>query len=224
MSKKETTVENNLENVEHALGRTEKFIEDNQKTLTIILLALIVLVGGYWAYKKFYEEPRNTEAQKSIFQAQQYFGNEEFQLAIDGDGMEPGFLYVIDNYGGTQAGKLARYYTGISYLHLGEYESAIDYLKQFKTRNQELKALAEGAIGDAYLEMGNHSEAIKQYNKAIAVNNAVTAPFYLMKKGLVLEADGDKAGALESFKKIKDDFSESAEARQIDKYITRVSL
>lgn len=104
MSKKETTVENNLENVEHALGRTEKFIEDNQKTLTIILLALIVLVGGYWAYKKFYEEPRNTEAQKSIFQAQQYFGNEEFQLAIDGDGMEPGFLDVIDNYGGTQAG------------------------------------------------------------------------------------------------------------------------
>ncbi|WP_088654629.1 YfgM family protein [Geofilum rhodophaeum] len=224
MSKKETTVENNLENVEHALGRTEKFIEDNQKTLTIILLALIVLVGGYWAYKKFYEEPRNTEAQKSLFQAQQYFGNEEFQLALEGDGMESGFLDVIENSGGTQAGKLARYYAGISYLHLGDYESAIDYLKQFKTSNEELKSLAQGAIGDAYLELGNQAEALKQYNKAIAVNNAVTAPFYLMKKGLVLEAGGDKEGALESFQTIKDDFSESVEARQIDKYITRVSL
>lgn len=104
MSKKENTAENNLENVEHALGRTERFIEENQKNITIIVLAIIIVVGGYWAYKKLYMEPRNAEAQQSIFHAQNYFSNDEFQTALDGDGMSPGFLELIDDYGNTRLG------------------------------------------------------------------------------------------------------------------------
>ncbi len=224
MSKKENTAETNLENVEHALGRSERFIEDNQKNITIFVLALIIAVGGYWAYKKLYMEPRNAEAQQSVFHAQNYFNNDQFQIALDGDGMAPGFLEVIDNYGNTQAGRLSKYYAGISYLHLGEFEMAIDYLKGFKTKNIELKAIANGAMGDANIELGNQEEALKLYSKAIDSKNELTSPFYLLKKGILLEEMGNKADALKAYQTIKDEYKDSAEARQIDKYITRASL
>jgi tetratricopeptide (TPR) repeat protein len=224
MSKKENTAENNLENVEHALGRTERFIEENQKNITIFILAIIIVVGGYWAYKKLYMEPRNAEAQQSIFHAQNYFSNDEFETALDGDGMSPGFLEIIDDYGNTQAGRLSKYYAGISYLHLGEFELAIDYLKGFKTNNEELETIANGAIGDAYIELEDQEEALKWYTKATKSENEITAPFYLLKKGILLEEMGNDPEALEAYQLIKDQYEESAEARQIDKYITRISL
>jgi|LSQX01.3.fsa_nt_gb tetratricopeptide (TPR) repeat protein len=225
MSKKTTTsAEQNLQSVETALGKTEMFIEENQKNITIFILALIILVGGYWAYKKLYMEPRNEEAQKAAFIAQNYFSDNEFQLAVDGDGMAPGFLEIIDSYRNTKTGKLSKYYVGVSYLHLGQYEDAITFLSGFKTKNPELKAIATGAIGDAHLELGNQDKALKQYDLAIAVNNDITTPFYLLKKGLVLESMGNNGEALKAYLIIKEEYGNSAEARQIDKYITRVSL
>lgn len=225
MSKKETNTENNLENVEQALGRTEQFIEKNQKSITIVILALIVVVGGYWAYKKLYVEPLVAEAQQQIFQAQISFNNDQFQEALDGDGNSPGFLEIIDNYGNTSIGNLSYYYAGISYLHLGQYEEAIEYLKEFKTSNIELEALATGAIGDAYLELGDKEEAVGYYKKAAAVEKSdITTPYYLFKSGLVYEELGQNDLALQAYEMIKDEFKSSTEARQIDKYITRASL
>ncbi len=225
MSKKVTKADSNLENVEQALGRTELFIEKNQKTITIIVLALIVLVGGYWAYKKLYIEPLEVEAQRQVFYAQASFGNDEYQEALDGDGNSPGFLEIIDTYGNTPIGNLAHYYAGISYLHLGEFEDAIKYLKKFKTADIELKSIAAGAIGDAQLELGNKEEAVKAYNKAISSpTSEITTPYYLLKMGIVYEELGENEKALEAYKSIKEDYKSSAEARQIDKYIVRVKL
>lgn len=225
MSKKEKKAENSLENVEQALGRTELFIEKNQKTITIIVLALIVLVGGYWAYKKLYIEPLEVEAQRQVFYAQTSFSNDEYQVALEGDGNSPGFLEIIDTYGNTPIGNLSNYYAGICYLHLGEFENAINYLKKFKTSNIELKSIAAGAIGDAQLELGNKEEAVKAYNKAISSpTSEITTPFYLLKIGVVYEELGENEKALKSYQTIKEDYKNSSEARQIDKYITRVKL
>lgn len=225
MSKKETRADSNLENVEQALGRTELFIEKNQKTITIIVLALIFVVGGYWAYKKLYIEPLEVEAQRQVFYAQTSFSNDDYQVALDGDGNSPGFLEVIDTYGNTAVGNLANYYAGISYLHLGEYEDAINYLNKFKTSDTELKSIAAGATGDAQLELGNKEEAIKAYKKAVSSpTSEITTPYYLLKIGIVYEELGENEKALESYKTIKDDYKNSTEARQIDKYITRAKL
>ncbi|MDG5800024.1 tetratricopeptide repeat protein [Marinilabiliaceae bacterium ANBcel2] len=224
MSKKEnTTVENNIENVESALGRTEKFIEENQKLLTIGVLALILLVGGYWAYKQLYMEPREQEAQVQIFHAQHHFGNENFEAALEGDGINSGFLEIIDDFSRTAAGNLAKYYAGISYLHIGEFELSINYLEDFSTRNSELRAISTGAIGDAYLELGNEAQALSYYQRASRIDNDITAPFYLLKSGLVYESIGESSNALEIYTKIKKEYQNSAEAREIDKYISRVS-
>lgn len=224
MSKNKNKEDDALKNVETALGRTEQFIEENQKMLTIIVLALVLIVGGYWAYKQLYILPLDKEAQKQAYTAQLNFEHDDFQLALDGDGVNPGFLEIMDEYGVTKVGKLSRYYAGISYLHLGEFENAIETLKKFKTKDQELATISAGAIGDCYLELDNKEEALVWYAKAVSFENLLTAPFYLLKQGVLFEQTDQNQKALEAYQTIKEQYKNSNEARQIDKYITRVSL
>ncbi len=224
MAKKRKPAESNIKNVEQALGRTENFIEENQKPISIAIIALIVIVGGYWAYIKLYKEPRNAEAQQLVYHAQDYFDEDDYETALEGDGINPGFLEIIDEYGNTKIGNLSKYYAGISYLHIGEFDEALHYLKKFKTKNNELKAISSGAIGDAYLELDDKFEALKWYEKAVSIDHDITTPFYLLKKGILNEAIGNSDQALLDFTTIKEKYQDSAEAQQIDKYIIRVNL
>ncbi|MFO8000461.1 MAG: tetratricopeptide repeat protein [Marinilabilia sp.] len=223
MAKKQQQ-DDSLENVESALTKTEQFIEDNQKLISMAAIALIVIVSGYWAYKKIYMEPLQKEAQESVFHAQQQFQADSFEVALNGDGMNPGFLEIMDTYGSTKTGKLAEYYAGVCYLNLEEYDNAIDLLTDFSTEEPLLNATAKGAAGDAYLEAGDAAEAIKWYEKATKVDNELITPLYLFKLGLLYEEDGRKEQALEAYNRIKDNYEDSFEARNIDKYITRVKI
>lgn len=225
MSKeKDTHQEDSFENVENALSKTEHFIEENQNKLSMIALAVIIIVAGYWGLKKFYFLPMEQDAQKEIFYAQQYFEQDSFKLALTGDGQNAGFEEIIEEYGSTSAGKLAGFYAGVANLHLGNYNEAVDYLKGFSTSETMVAATAAGALGDAYAELGQNDDAIAQYKKAVGFDNDLTAPAYLMKLGIMYEAKGDYKAAVESYKKIKDGYAGTAEARQIDKYLTRAEL
>ena len=164
------------------------------------------------------------EAQETIFHAQQHFQADSFKLALEGDGMNPGFLEIMDQYGATKAGELAEYYAGVCYLKTGEYESAIDLLSDFSTDEPFLQATALGATGDAYLEAGDKDSAIEWYQKAIDSENEMITPHYLFKLGLLYENDGQKEEAIEAYTRIKEDYEDSYEARDIDKYLTRVKI
>ncbi|MCU4157934.1 tetratricopeptide repeat protein [Carboxylicivirga sp. A043] len=225
MSKeKHTHQDDSFENVESALSKTEHFIEENQNRLSMIALAIIIIVAGYWGIKKFYFMPLEQEAQKTIFYAQQYFEKDSFNLALNGDGQNAGFLEIIEDYGSTTAGNLAVYYAGVSNLHLGNYNEAVDFLKGFSTSEEMIAATAAGALGDAYAELGQNDDAIAQYKDAASYDNTLTAPTYLMKLGAMYEAKADYKAAVEAYKTIKDDYATSAEARQVDKYLTRAEL
>lgn len=218
---KQYATETSMENVEHALSKSEQFIEDNQKMLTIIMFAIIIIVGGYWGTKKLYILPQANEAKQMMFYAQNYFEKDSFNLALNGDGMNMGFLEIADDYSITKPGKLAKYYAGVSFLHLGQFDEAIDYLSGFSCDDELLEATAKGALGDAYLENGDVDAAIRNYKDASTVDNDVIAPTYLLKLGLVYEDQKDYAKAMESYQVIKDKYTSSTESRTIDKYITR---
>lgn len=214
----------NLVEVEHALTSAERFFETNSKIISIIFGAVIVVALGLLATHRFYSIPREAEAQKQMFMAEQYFEKDSFNLAINGDGNFPGFLDIIDDYGSTKAGKLAGYYAGISNLHLGKYQEAIDYLEDFKTDDLLLAPVVLGATGDAYAELGNKEKAVKLYIEAAELNpNAFTSPVYYLKAGNLYESLGTKDKALAAYKVIKDKYAESNEGRSIDKYIARLT-
>ena len=171
MAKKKTPKEDNLQELESALTRTEQFIEDNQKIITYVVGGIILIVAGYLGFNRFYLQPKEDEALSQMFMAENYFEKDSFNLAINGDGNYLGFLDIIDDYGITKSANRAKYYTGISYLHLGQYEDAIDYLKSFKTDDLLLAPIAEGAQGDALLELGETEDALKQYKKAYSLSD-----------------------------------------------------
>ncbi len=202
----------------------ELYFEKNSKIITIVFGATVVIALLLLATHRFYSLPRETKAKEQLFVAEQYFEKDSFNLAINGDGNYPGFLDIIDDYGSTKAGKLAKYYTGISSLHLGKYQEAIDYLEKFKTDDLLLAPVALGATGDAYCELGNKEKAVKLYMEAAELNsNAFTSPVYYLKAGNLYETLGNKDKALAAYKVIKEKYAESNEGRSIDKYIARLT-
>ncbi len=190
-SKKKETHQDQFESVENALSKTEQYIEENQKSLTIIVLAIIIIVGGYLGYKRFVMAPKENEAKSQIWMAEQYFARDSFNLALNGDGNYLGFLDIIEEYSITKSANLAYYYSGISYLHLGQYENAIEYLKQFESDDKMIAPVAFGAIGDAYIELDNTGDALIFYNKAVNTSdNNFTTPIFLMKVAFVHKQNG----------------------------------
>lgn len=219
---KKNSQADNLTEVESALTRSEQFLEANQKLIGIIIGAIVVVTVGYLGMNKFYLEPRSTEAQEQMFMAQNYFEKDSFNLALNGDGNNPGFLDIIDDFGSTDAGNLAKYYAGVSYLQLGQFDNALEYLKKFSTDDLLLGPVSVGAQGDAQLELGKTDKAISLYTEAYKMNdNDLTTPLYMLKAGELLESSNKAADALKLYETIKQKFPESNEGRNIDKYIAR---
>ena len=225
MAKKKVDQEDNLQELESALTKTEQFIEDNQKMISYVVGGIILVVAGYLGFNKFYLQPKEDEALSQMFMAESYFERDSFNLAINGDGNYLGFLDIIDDYGVTKSANRAKYYTGVSYLHLGQFEDALDYLNDFKTDDLLLAPVAEGAKGDAYLELGEQDNALKQYKKAYtASDNELTTPVYMMKAAALLESMDELKDALALYEDIKAKYPTSTEGTNADRYIARVKI
>jgi tetratricopeptide (TPR) repeat protein len=204
--------------------KVEHFFEENKKNLSIAGIALVVLVGGYFAYTNMYLKPKEAEAQKEVFMAQKYFEIDSFDLALKGNGTFKGFSDIASEYSGTKVGNLAHYYAGICHLRKGEFQEAIDQLDDFTTSNELIAPLAEGAKGDAYVELADLDKGVKHYMKAAKMNsNKLTSPIFLKKAGIVFEEQKNYAEALDAYNAIKKDFPDAQEAQDIDKFIARVT-
>lgn len=215
--------EERLEQIETTLGKTEMFIEKHQKSIMIVIAAIIVVILAVFGFKKFVVEPREAAAQTAIFRAEQLFENDDYATALNGDGNNAGFLDVINEYGSTKTGNLARYYAGICYLNTGDFNNAIKYLGEYKGKDQIVRPLAIGAMGDAYMELDNASEAAKCYERAAnETANSFTGPMFLMRAGLAYEMVENYKKALDMYKTIKAEYPNSNEGFNIDKYIAYV--
>lgn len=213
----------NLEMVESALSRTEQFIENNKKMLSIIIGAIVVIVGGYLAYRSLYLKPKQEEALTQMYVAEQYFEKDSFRLALKGDGNNLGFTDIANEYSSTKSGNLARYYAGICHLKLKEYQKAIEYLEDFKSSDKFLGPIAIGAIGDANMELGKTKEAVEFYLKAAdKVVNEFTTPIFLMKAALGYEMLSDLENALKTYERVDKDYSKSQEGRKAEKYVAKL--
>lgn len=222
MVKKSTKAEDNIQAVEEALSKSERFIEDNQKPITIILVVLVAIVLGYFGFQRIYIQPKEQKAQTDMFMAEKYFSQENWDFALNGDGVNPGFLEIASDYKFTRSASLAHYYAGTIYMKKGEFENAISHFEKFKTSDNLLKPMALGAIGDAYVELGNKDKAISNYLKAAkASKNEFTAPVFMMKAGWTYELMSEYAKAIDVYKQIRKEFPQSNEARELEKYIAR---
>jgi tetratricopeptide (TPR) repeat protein len=210
-----------LKNVEETLTKTEQFLEENYKPLLYILGVVVVLVGLFWL-GRLYLNNRNNEAQSQMYQAQKYLEIDSLNLALNGDGNYLGFLDIARQYKYTRAGNLARYSAGICYLHLGNFQEAIDFLNKYSKKDKVIGSIAIGATGDAYVELGDVEKGISKYLEAADYgDNSFNTPLYLMKAGELYEMNGNYSEALKLYERIKEKYPDSSEGTTIDKYIAR---
>lgn len=214
-----------IEAFEETLTKSEKYVEENQNGLLMIVAAIIVVVGGYFAYQNLYMAPKEAEATVAIYKAEQLFEKDSYNEALNGDEINnvTGFLDIINEYGGTQTANLAHYYAGICYLRTGDYESAITYLDDFKSEDKVVSSVAQGAIGDAFLEQGDQANAMDYYLKAANTNpNDFITPVYLNKAALLASKMGDNDKAIGYYETIKEDYPNTREAQAAEKNIARL--
>ena len=171
------------ESLGEAMNKTELFFQKNGRLVTYIFLALLVIAALVFGYRSLIVQPRIEKAAEMIAQAQARFEaeNPDFELALQGDANGAGFLDVIDQYGSTPSGNLAKHYAGICYLRTGDLENAAAYLAKFSPVKGIPGALINaqnyGLQGDVAVEQQNYAAAVKFYEKAVAAaDNNMTAP------------------------------------------------
>lgn len=202
-----------------------EIFEDNKDLITYILIGILVIVGGYILYRQLVKVPQEKEAIQQMAQAQTQFERDSFALALTNPGQ--GYLGFIDlstEYSGTPSGNLALYYAGVSYLNLGQFDAAIDYLEDFSPSGDITPSMRAGALGDAYSETNNLDQALSYYNKAVSSsNNELISAYYLKKVGMLNEHLGNNEAARDAYQTIKNKYSDTPLSRDIDKYLVRVA-
>ncbi len=209
------------------VAKAKDFWEKYNKPLMIVSVAIILLVGGWYIYQNYFVKPKETKAAEVIFKAEDYYRQDSVLLALNGDGQNWGFLKVIDKYGGTKAGNLARFYAGDCFIKLNENQKAIDQLKKFSTSAKQIQARAYKLMGDAYGDLGKNKEAVEYYKKAghhfeSDATNSAEALFmaaYLAQRSL-----NDNKSAIELYKEIKEKFPRTEQARDADNYLAQMGV
>lgn len=219
---KETNAE--LE-VEEIVSKSEQFIENHSKKIIYGIIAVAIVVGAVLGIKHGYLIPQEKKAAAAMFKGEQYFARDSFALALNGNGADyEGFEAIIDQYGSTEAGNLAKAYAGICYFKMGDTEKSLKLLKSYSGSDNMISPAITGLIGDCYVNMGNTQEGISYFEKAAKqADNEVVSPVYLKKAGIAYESLKQYKDAVKVYTTIKEKYYTSMEAADIDKYITRAS-
>lgn len=226
MATKEKDTNKELEvEVEEFVSKSELFIENNSKKIIYGIIAVALVVGAILGIQHGYMIPQEKKAAAALFKGEQYFARDSFALALNGNGADyEGFEAIIDQFGSTDAGNLAKAYAGICHFNLGNTQKAIELLKSFSGSDNMISPSLYGMIGDCYVNMDNAKEAISYFEKAANdADNEVVSPIFLKKAGLAYESLNQFDNAVKAYTTIKEKYYGSLEASDIDKYITRAS-
>ena len=215
-----------LEEEKNPIADIQQAWEKYGKLASYVLLGIIVVVGGFFAYRNLISEPKEKQASEAMFRAEEYFRADSARLALNGDNINAGFLKIMSRYSGTKAANLAEFYAGSCYLKLGDFNNAVKNLKDFSTGVPQLQERAYGLLGDAYSELNRKQEAAEEYKKAGTYyeKDELFSPEYLFRSGYMYESMGKTQDAIAMYKLIKDKYPASQRGAEIDKYLARLGV
>jgi predicted negative regulator of RcsB-dependent stress response len=221
------TVNRPLQHQPETVDRTKDFWSQYSRPIIIAAAAIILLALGYLGYKKFIQEPKEAKAAEAIFKAEDYFRMDSLSLALNGDGINPGFVKIADQYSGTKAGNLAKFYAGAAFLQIGDAIKAVKYLDDFDTDAKQIQARAYKLLGDAYAEQGKNNEALNNYKKAahhFENDEANSSDYLFMAAYFADRVVKNREQAIELFKELKNKYPRTERGFEADKYLGQLGV
>ncbi|MBR1394618.1 MAG: tetratricopeptide repeat protein [Prevotella sp.] len=211
--------------VEETLSKNEAFFLKYQKQIIGAVIALVVIVAGCILYNNYVAGPNAEKASTALAKGQEYFANEMYEKALNGDSTGYiGFAKIASEYGG-DAANLANLYAGLCYANLEKWQEAVDCLEKFDQKDDQMISPASlGALGNAYAHVNQLDKAVATLKKAAerADNNSLS-PTFLIQAGEILESQNKKDEALKLYQTVKDKYFNSMQYQTIDAYIERAS-
>lgn len=210
--------------IDETIAAGSSFVEKHFKALCLSIGGIVAVIIISLLVNQYYIIPRNAEAADNIAVAEQLFLTGDYEKALNGDGVNDGFLQIVDKYGSTPSGNLARLYAGLCYAHTDKAEEAVKYLEGFDVCDDAMVSNAAiGALGNCYAQLDMNDKAASTLLKAAKrADNNTLSPLYYLQAGQLFEAIGQKNKALECYETIKNEYPQSVQRQDIDKYIERV--
>ena len=209
------------------IEKAKDFWTRNSKVILGTGTVLLLLVAGFYYYRHYVVRPKEEKAWDVMFKAEEYFRTDSFNLALNGDGQNLGFLKVIDRYESTDAGSLARFYAGACYIRLGDNENGAKELEKFSTSSKPLQQKAYKLLGDAYGDLGKNADALENYKKAahhfeydkVASAAALYDAAYLADKVM-----NNQKEAVALYTELKEKFPTQASGLDVDKQLAQLGV
>ncbi len=204
---------------------TQTWFEENKKRLSTFGLVFLALVLGGWFYVNNARN-NNEKAMNDLAKVFEYYDNGQYQVAINGlpEKNIPGLQTIADNYGSTKTGNLAKFYLANSYFNLQNFDKALELFESVSTSVDLVSISAIAGEASCYEAKGDFAQAAKYYEKAgkksstdpNAADNLVYAARNYVKTG-------DKTRAIELYKMVKEEYAQSAAARDAERFLLEMN-
>lgn len=188
---------------------------------TAIVLTILLVIGYV-----FYSAQQEREAEVLLGVAEQFMMNGDFERALygDDDALTLGFVQIARNYSRTSSGNLANYYAAVAEFELGNFEAAIDFIKQFNPPSGILGVAPLMMHAIILSELERFDEAALAFERAAEwdINNSTT-PRGLFEAALAHRKTGNTRQALINLNRILDEFPNSQQAVNAERLRGQIS-
>jgi tetratricopeptide (TPR) repeat protein len=196
------------------------YIQENLNRLAIYagILVVVILAIVLFANNK---KKNNDLAGTELARVMNIYDSGNYLEAIEGRAGTKliGLKKIVDNYGSTDNGEIAKIYMANAYSYLGKLDDANKYYQDYSGSNNIFKATALAGQASYQAFKKNYDKAADLYKKAAFVSDEdVLNPEYLLQAGLNYISEGKYSEAKELFAKIKKDYATSTTVRQLDQY------
>lgn len=203
----------------------------NKKIIGYVAFALVVVVLAVFVYlnNRRANNEKATAALGKVFSLYDAAATDpvQYTTAIDGQPERGlmGLKAIVENYGGTDAGEIARIYLANSYYAQGKVDEAIVQYESFRGSDALLAASAEAGRGACYEIKKQYAKAASSFEKASGkTTDMYEGSDYLNSAARCYGLAGEKEKAIALYKRLKKDFPNSPFARDADRYIAQFSV
>ena len=185
-------------------------------------VTVAVLVFGFIGYQ-YLQAARGAQADEALGAIILTYEAEDYRTALDGSGAALGLLDIIDRYGSTPAGRLARFYAGDALFRLGDYDQAAELFGGIRGKENIVGASAlagEAAVNETN---GSFEAAADLYrDAALADENAIWSPGYMHAAARAFERAGELAQAEEILQMMQDRYPSAERGDEVEFLLARV--